>query len=53
MRIDLSDKLPRYHRNLKEYFKALADLISFKAIPLKDNLDDKIPREPGLFIGRN
>ena len=49
MKIDLPDKLIRYQGDLKEYFDVLTKLISSQPIPLKSNLEDKIPREPGLY----
>jgi excinuclease UvrABC nuclease subunit len=49
MKIDLPDKLIRYQGDLKEYFDILTKLISSKPIPLKSNLDDKIPRESGFY----
>ena len=49
MRTDFPNKLTRCYGNLKKYFNTLNELNSSKPIPLKSNLDDKIPREPGLY----
>lgn len=50
MKIDLPNKLTRYRGNLKKYFKTLTDLVSSKPFLLKSNLNDKIPKEQGLYI---